>query len=109
MSINAIEVNEGSFASEVLQSSIPVLVDFWAPWCGPCRMLSPTVEAVASDFVGKLKVAKVNVDDNSGLSGTYDIRGIPSLLLFKDGKVVDTSVGSVNKSQLTDFINKNLT
>lgn len=108
MSINITEVNESSFASEVLQSSIPVLVDFWAPWCGPCRALAPVVEMVAGDFVDRVKVAKVNVDNDPGLSATYNIRGIPSLLLFKDGKVVDTSVGSVNKNQLTDFINKNL-
>lgn len=108
MSANVIAVTESSFSTEVLQSNIPVLVDFWAPWCGPCRMLAPTVENIADDFVGKIKVSKVNVDDEPSLSAKYNIRGIPSLLLFKDGRVVDTSVGSINKNQLTDFINKNL-
>jgi thioredoxin 1 len=108
MSDDAVVVTESSFATEVLQSKIPVLVDFWAPWCGPCRKTAPIVEEIAIQFAGKIKVAKVNVDDNQELSTKYNIRGIPSLLLFKDGEVADTNVGMVTKSQLVDFINKNL-
>jgi len=108
MSDNVIIITESSFAVEVLQSKLPVLVDFWAPWCGPCRKMAPIVEEMASEFAGKIKVAKANVDENQELSTEYNIRGIPSLLLFKDGKVVDTNVGMVAKNQLVDFINKNL-
>lgn len=108
MSDNVIIITENSFAAEVLQSNLPVLVDFWAPWCGPCRKMAPVVEEMTTEFAGKIKVAKVNVDENQELSAKYNIRGIPSLLLFKDGKVVDTNVGMVTKSQLVDFINKNL-
>jgi len=108
MSDTNIVVTESSFTAEVLQSKIPVLVDFWAPWCGPCRKMVPIVEEMSAQFANKIKVAKVNVDENQELSTKYNIRGIPSLLLFKDGKVVDTNVGMVTKSQLVDFINKNL-
>jgi len=108
MSDNVIVITENSFAAEVLQSNLPVLVDFWAPWCGPCRKMAPVVEEMIAEFASKIKVAKVNVDENQELSIKYNIRGIPSLLLFKDGKVVGTNVGMVTKSQLIDFINKNL-
>ena len=108
MSDNVIIATETSFAAEVLQANLPVLVDFWAPWCGPCRKMAPVVEEMVAEFAGKIKVAKVNVDENQALATTYNIRGIPSLLLFKDGKVVDTSVGMLAKNQLIDFIKKNL-
>lgn len=108
MNDNVIAVTENSFTVEVLQSNLPVLVDFWAPWCGPCKKMAPVVEEMTTEFVNKIKVAKVNVDENQGLSAEYNIRGIPSLLLFKNGKVTDTSVGMITKSQLIDFINKNL-
>lgn len=108
MSDNVIVITENSFAAEVLQSNLSVLVDFWAPWCGPCRKMTPVVEEMIAEFAGKIKVAKVNVDENQELSIKYNIRGIPSLLLFKDGRVVGTNVGMVTKSQLIDFINKNL-
>ena len=90
---NALEVNAGSFDAEVLQSSTPVLVDFWASWCMPCKMLAPVVDELATDFAGKVKVAKVDVDKNQGLAAQFSIRGIPALLIFKDGKEVDRIVG----------------
>lgn len=108
MNDNAIILTGDSFAAEVLQSKLPVLVDFWAPWCGPCRKMAPIVDEMTIEFAGKIKVAKVNVDENQELSTKYNIRGIPCLLLFKDGKVIDINVGMVAKSQLVDFINKNL-
>lgn len=108
MSDDVIIITGNSFAAEVLQSKLPVLVDFWAPWCGPCRKMAPVVEEMVAEFAGKIKVAKANVDENQELSTEYSIRSIPSLLLFKNGKVVDTNAGMVAKSQLIDFINKNL-
>ena len=108
MSENIIAVTDTSFASEVLQSTVPVLVDFWAPWCGPCRMIAPTVEILAQEFAGKLKVVKVNVDENNQTSNSYNIRSIPTLILFKNGKAIATKTGAITKTQLTDFINANL-
>ena len=93
-----------SFATEVLQASIPVLVDFWAEWCGPCRMLAPTMDELAKEYTGKIKVVKVNVDDCSATASTYSIRSIPTLILFKNGKIVDTKSGQLSKSQLVSFI-----
>ena len=98
-------VNDNSFAAEVLQADLPVLVDFWAEWCGPCKMLIPTLEEIAKDFAGKIKVAKLNVDENPQTSTSYNIRGIPTLIIFKNGKVTSTKVGAATKAQLTDFIN----
>ncbi len=109
MSENIIIATDDSFATEVLQSTTPVLVDFWAPWCGPCRMLAPTIEAIAKEFATKIKVAKVNVDENSKTSAAHDIRGIPTLIIFKDGKIIASKTGALTKPQLTDFINTNLT
>ena len=108
MSENITIATDDSFATEVLQSTTPVLVDFWASWCGPCRMLAPTIEAIAKEFANKIKVVKLNVDENSKTSATYDIRGIPSLIIFKDGKVVASKTGVLTKPQLVDFINTNL-
>lgn len=107
MGENIINVTDSTFATEVLQSDIPVLVDFWADWCGPCKMLAPTLELVAQEFKGKVKVAKVNVDDNHQIPTTYNIRGIPTLILFKNGIAVATKVGSLTKSQLVDFLDSN--
>jgi thioredoxin 1 len=109
MNENITIVNDNSFAAEVLQANIPVLVDFWAEWCGPCKALAPTIESIADEFVGIVKIVKLNVDENHKTSTSYDIRGIPTLILFKNGKIVATKVGVATKAQLVDFINSNLT
>lgn len=108
MSENILAVTDQSFDSDVLKANLPVLVDFWAEWCGPCKMIAPILEEVAKDYSGKLKVAKVNVDENSNTPGQYGIRGIPTLLLFKGGNVVATKVGALSKSQLAAFIDSHL-
>jgi thioredoxin 1 len=109
MSENTIAATDDSFTAEVLQSTIPVLVDFWAEWCGPCKGLAPTIDAIAIEFSNKIKVVKVNVDENGKTASGYNIRGIPTLMLFKDGKIVATKTGALTKTQLADFINTNLT
>ncbi len=100
------EVNDASFEQEVLQSQQPVLVDFWAAWCGPCKALAPIVDEVASEYVGKLKVMKMDVDRNSATPMRYGIRGIPALLLFKEGKVADQIVGYVPKDTITRSVGR---
>lgn len=100
------EVLDSNFDTEVLQSSIPVLVDFWAPWCGPCKSIAPVLEELATEFGGKIKVVKVNVDDNPKTPTQYNVRGIPNLVFFKGGKVVDQIVGAVPKDQLVAAISK---
>ena len=92
----------------MLQSQTPVLVDYWAEWCGPCKMIAPILDDVAKEYGGKLKVAKLNIDDNQGTPAKYGIRGIPTLMLFKGGNVEATKVGALSKSQLTAFIDSNL-
>jgi thioredoxin 1 len=101
-------VTDGNFESEVLQSQTPVLVDYWAEWCGPCKMIAPILDDVAKDYAGKLKVAKLNIDDNQETPAKYGIRGIPTLMLFKGGNVEATKVGALSKSQLTAFIDSNI-
>ena len=96
------------FEEEVLKSDLPVLVDFWAEWCGPCKMVSPIVDEIAEELQGKLKVVKVNVDDAQGLAGNYQVMSIPTLLLFKKGEVVEQIVGAVAKDQLSEKINAKL-
>jgi thioredoxin 1 len=101
-------LTDANFDRDVLQSELPVLVDFWATWCAPCKAIAPLIDSVANEYVGKVKVGKVNVDDNQSTPGKYGVRGIPTLILFKDGKVVDQVVGAVPKSQLDALIAKAL-
>jgi thioredoxin 1 len=101
-----VELNDGNFESEVLKSDLPVLVDFWAPWCGPCRMVGPIVEEIAKDYEGKLKVGKLNVDEGTQTASKYGIMSIPSLLYFKEGKVVDQINGAVPKQHFIEKIDK---
>lgn len=105
---NLLHVNDKNFSSEVLQSNLPVLVDFWATWCGPCRAISPIVEELANEFSGRVKVAKLNVDENPATPSQYGVRGIPTLILFKEGKVLEQIVGSVPKARLKAMIEKAL-
>ncbi len=108
MSENIVYLTDDSFEAEVLQSEQPVLVDYWADWCGPCKMIAPILEEIASEYDGKIKIAKLNIDENSGTPPKYGIRGIPTLMLFKGGNVEATKVGALSKSQLTAFIDSNL-
>jgi len=103
-----IELSDDTFEEEVLKSDLPVLVDYWAEWCGPCKMIAPVLEEVVDDYEGRLKIAKLNIDDNPNTPPAYGIRGIPTLMLFKNGEVEATKVGAVSKSQLTAFIDSNL-
>ena len=103
---NVQEVSDATFESEVLQSSTPVLIDFWAPWCGPCRAIAPVVEELAGEYAGKLKVVKMNVDDNPRTPAQYGVRGIPNLIIFKGGEVKEQIVGACAKAKLADAINR---
>jgi len=104
MSEDILSLSDDTFEEEVLNSSEPVLVDYWAEWCGPCKSIGPLIEEVASQYGGKLKVAKLNIDENPDTPPKYGIRGIPTLMIFKDGQVEATKVGALNKSQLEAFI-----
>ena len=108
MAGNIFEVTDQTFEKEVLQSDQPVLVDFWAAWCGPCRMIAPTVEALAREYLGKAKVAKVNVDENQSTPAHYNVRGIPTLLLFKGGQVQEQLVGAASRDVIEKMIKKHL-
>lgn len=104
MSADILHVTDADFDQEVLASELPVLVDFWAEWCGPCKMIAPVLEEIANDYAGRLKVCKVDVDANQATPGKFDIRGIPTLIIFKGGNAVETKVGALSKSQLTAFV-----
>jgi thioredoxin 1 len=101
-------ISDDSFEQEVLQAGVPVLVDYWADWCGPCKMISPILDEVAKEYAGKLKVCKLNIDENQATPPKFGIRGIPTLMIFKNGNVEATKVGALSKSQLTAFVDSNI-
>jgi len=105
---NVVYATDASFEADVLKSEVPVLVDFWAEWCGPCRMVAPILDDLSKEYAGRLKIVKVNVDENSVSAATYGVRGIPTLLLFKNGQVIETKVGALPKGQLAALIDSNI-
>ncbi|HEY6280903.1 MAG TPA: thioredoxin TrxA [Burkholderiales bacterium] len=108
MSSHILHVTDDTFESEVLQAPLPVLVDYWAEWCGPCKTIAPILDEVAQEYAGRLKIAKLNIDENEATPPKYGIRGIPTLMLFKNGNLEATKVGALSKSQLTRFIDSNI-
>ena len=108
MSDKIVQLSDASFEADVIKAQGPVLVDFWAEWCGPCKMIAPILDEVAREYDGKLKVAKLNIDQNEATPPKFGIRGIPTLMIFKDGNVVATKVGALAKSQLAAFIDSNI-
>jgi thioredoxin 1 len=105
MSDAIVQVSDASFEQDVLKASGPVLVDFWAEWCGPCKMIAPVLEDLAEEFAGKLTIVKLNIDANPDTAPAYGVRGIPTLIIFKDGEVAGTKVGALSRTQLAEFIN----
>ena len=108
MSEHIVFVTDETFKTEVLDQKLPVLVDYWAEWCGPCKMIAPVLDEIAQDYEGKLKICKLNIDENEKTAPKYGVRGIPTLMLFKNGSVEATKVGALSKSQLTAFLDSNL-
>lgn len=108
MSTNIVYLSDATFEQDVLKSATPVLVDYWAEWCGPCKMIAPLLDEIAVDYKGRVKVAKLNIDENKEVPPRYGIRGIPTLMLFKNGEVAATKVGALSKSQLTAFLDQNI-
>ncbi|ASJ95394.1 MULTISPECIES: thioredoxin TrxA [Shewanella] len=108
MSDKIITLSDDSFENDVLKSDLPVLVDFWAEWCGPCKMIAPILDDVADEYAGKVTIAKLNVDQNNASPAKYGVRGIPTLLIFKNGELADTKVGALSKTQLKEFIDAQL-
>jgi len=108
MSENIVNVSDASFDEDVLKADVPVLVDYWAEWCGPCKMIAPVLEEIAKEYDGRIKVCKLNIDENNETPPKFGIRGIPTLMLFKGGNVEATKVGALSKSQLAAFVDANL-
>ena len=103
-----VNTSDANFEADVLQSDLPVLVDYWAPWCGPCKMIAPVLDEIAGEYAGRIKIVKVNVDDNGATAAKFGVRGIPTLVLFKDGNVDATKAGALSKSQLAAFLDANI-
>ena len=108
MSEHIVHVTDSSFADDVTNSNVPVLLDFWAEWCGPCKMIAPILDDIAKDYAGKVKIAKINIDENQQTPAQFGVRGIPTLMLFKNGSVEATKVGALSKSQLVAFLDGHL-
>ena len=108
MNENIVHITDDSFEEQVLQSQTPVLVDYWAEWCGPCKMIAPALDQIAQEYAGRLKIAKLNIDENQATPPKYGIRGIPTLMIFKNGNLEATKVGALSKTQLAAFIDSNI-
>jgi len=108
MNENIINVTDSTFDDEVIKSELPVLLDYWAEWCGPCKMIDPILDDIANEYIGKIKVAKINIDDNPNTPAKFGVRGIPTLMIFKSGSIEATKVGALSKSQLSAFIDSTI-